>query len=250
MRPPAMPRRSVAMVLLLLASPSPDLPLLGAAHFAILGGVVALGALLAVAQHAWAHGSRGLSVGVGLVLLADTAAWYAYQIWIQQPIFPRNLPLELCDFTLFLTIAVLLWRSALLFDLVYYWALAGTSMALLTPDLWEQFPSLATCQFFFAHGLVVAAVLYLVWSGEMRPRPGSVRQAMIGVNVCAVFDGAFNATFHTNYMYLAQKPQNASLLSVLGRWPWYIAGAELVALALFLLLYLPFRRGRNARAVQ
>lgn len=235
------------MILFAAANSPADLPLLGAAHVALLGSVVALGALLALVQRAWARGARTLCIGLSVVLLADTAAWYAYQLWLRQPIFPQNLPLELCDITLFLTIAVLLWRSAFLFDLVYYWALAGTSMALLTPDLWEQFPSLATCQFFFVHGIVVAAVLYLVWSGQMRPRPGSVRRAMIGINLCAAGDGIFNAFFHTNYMYLSQKPGNASLLSLLGPWPWYIAGAELVALALFLLLYLPFRRSNAQR---
>ena len=236
------------MTLMLAANPAADLPLLGAAHFAILGSVLVVGALLALVQRTWARNSKALHIAVGLVLLADTAAWYGYQVSLSQPIFPGNLPLELCDITLLLTIAVLLWRSALLFDLIYYWALGGTSMALLTPDLWEQFPSLDTCQFFFAHGLVVASVLYLVWSGQMRPRPGSVRRAMIGVNVCAAFDGAFNAIFHTNYMYLAQKPESASLLSVLGPWPWYIAAAELVALFLFELLYLPFRRGNTKLA--
>ena len=242
MRLPATWGGRCRMDLVMASNPPANLPLLGAAHVAILGGVVAAGALLAFLQRTWARGFKGLRMGVGAALLADTAAWYGYQIALRQPIFPQNLPLELCDITLLLTIAVLFWRSALLFDLVYYWALAGTSMALLTPDLWEQFPSLATCQFFFAHGLVVAAVLYLVWSGEMRPRPGSVGRAMIGVNVCAACDGAFDAIFHTNYMYLARKPENASLLSILGPWPWYLAATEIVALALFVLLYLPFRR--------
>ena len=247
MRQPAHPGEPRVMGLLLVANPSAGLPLWGAAHLAILGGVVAVGALLAVLQRTWARGSQLLRVGVGLLLLADTLAWYSYEIWIHQPIFPQNLPLELCDITLFLTIAVLLWQSSLLFDLIYYWALAGTSMALLTPDLWEHFPSLATCQFFFAHGMVVASVLYLVWSGRMRPRPGSVPRAMIGVNICAIFDGAFDAIFHTNYMYLSQKPLNASLLSLLGPWPWYLAATEIVALALFLLLYLPFWRRSTRR---
>ena len=118
-------------------------------------------------------------------------------------------------------------------------------MALLTPNLWEQFPSFATVQFFAAHGLVVTAVLYLVWSRQARPRRGSVGRAMLAVNCFAAFDGAFDAIFKTNYMYLRAKPENMSLLSFLGPWPWYIVSSEAVALGLFLLLYLPFRRGRR-----
>jgi uncharacterized membrane protein YwaF len=46
-------------------------------------------------------------------------------------------------------------------DLVYYWVLAGSSMELHTPNLWEPFPSFGTVQFFISHGLTVAGVLYL-----------------------------------------------------------------------------------------
>jgi hypothetical protein len=78
--------------------------------------------------------------------------------------FPDSLPLELCDATLCLTVISAFKLDATAFDLAHYGALAGTSMAVLTPDLWEPFPSFSTVQFFVAHGLVLVAVLYLVWS--------------------------------------------------------------------------------------
>ena len=65
---------------------------------------------------------------------------------------------------------------------------------------------------------------------------------MLVLNVLAVFIGAFDYFYKTDYMYLRAKPRNASLLDLLGPWPWYIVATEFVALLLFMLLYLPFRR--------
>ena len=219
--------------------------LLGLSHLAILAAVVLLAALLAAAQRLLWPGHKFLRVGLGCVILLDTFWWYGYLAWHGQIAFPGQLPLDLCDVTLFLTVIALLTPVPAVFDLAYYYALAGTSMALLTPDLWEQFPSLATVQFFIAHGLVVAAVLYLAWSRLARPRKGSVARAMLAVNILAAFDGVFNWIFKTNFMYLRAKPANASLLDLLGPWPWYIVVTEGVAFVLFLLLYLPFRQAKR-----
>jgi hypothetical integral membrane protein (TIGR02206 family) len=220
--------------------------LFGAAHLSILAAVLLLPAVLAFQQRRVLHGARWIRILFGSVMLADAIAWYTFLVVIGQPIFPAKLPLELCDVSYFLIAIVLVAGVPALFDVAYYWALAGTTMALLTPNLLGYFPSISTVQFFIWHGLTVSAVLYLVWSGEFRPRRGSVLRAMIALNLLAVFDGAFDAVFKTDYMYLGSKPQNVSLLSYMGPWPWYVLSAEPLALALFLLLYWPFWRHRQA----
>lgn len=179
---------------------------------------------------------------MAVALLVNAVVWYAYlgvRGWLS---FPDGLPLELCDATLCVTVIASFTLNPTAFDLAYYGALAGTSMAVLTPDLWEHFPSFSTVQFFIAHGLVIVAVLFLIWSGESRPRPGSIWRAMFGLNIFAAITGVFDYFFGTNYMYLRSKPQNASLLDYFGAWPWYIAVTEAVALGLFTLLYLPYGR--------
>ncbi len=204
-----------------------------------------LPAALALLQRRVPRGKEWFRIGFAIVLLADAVAWYSYLAVIGQRLFPGQLPLQLCDLTYFFIAIVLLARNGALFDVAYYWSLAGSTMALLTPNLIGHFPSLSTVQFFIWHGLAVSATLYLVWSGQMRPRRTSVLRAMIAVNLLALFDGFFDAVFKTDYMYLGSKPQSVSLLSYMGPWPWYVLAAEPVALALFLLLYWPFwRRNR------
>ncbi len=55
---------------------------------------------------------------------------------------------------------------------------------------------------------------------------------------CLLFDG--------NYMYLRHTPPGGSLLDLMGPWPWYIASAAALALALFWLLDRPFDGRRRA----
>ena len=216
--------------------------LFGITHLAILCAVVLVAAVLAAAQRKLAPGGKAIRLGLAWVILLETIGWDTYLAVHGQLRFPGQLPVELCDMTLYLTVIALFTLNAAVFDLAYYGALAATSMALLTPNLLAPFPSLVDAQYFAGHGLPVMAILYLVWSRQARPRPGSVTRAMIGVNVWAAFDGALDWIFKTNYMYLRVKPVNVSLLDVMGPWPWYILAGECVALGLFLLLYLPYRR--------
>ncbi|MGA2571492.1 MAG: TIGR02206 family membrane protein [Terracidiphilus sp.] len=215
--------------------------LFGAVHIAILGATVLLAAVLAALQRRLTPGSRGLRLSFAAILILETAYWDIYQVRHGLLVFPTHLPLEFCDFTMYLSIVTLITLRPQVFDLAYYGAMAGSAMALLTPDLSERFPSVPTVQFFVGHGLAVATALYVVWSGLGRPRKGSVVRAMLGVNVLAALDGTLDWAFRSNYMYLRTKPGSTTLLDVLGPWPWYILAAEGVALVLFLLLYLPFR---------
>jgi uncharacterized membrane protein YwaF len=69
---------------------------------------------------------------------------------------------------------------------------------------------------------------------------------MIFVNIYAAFIGGFDYFFKTNYMFLCSKPLPVTLLTYLGPWPWYILACEGVALVLFALLYLPYRKAATA----
>jgi len=216
--------------------------LFGSTHLFILGAVPVPAAVLAMIQRSLPSGSRGIRIGLATVILLDAILYYGYLFARGQLTFPDHLPLELCDASLCLVIIALLTLNRAVYDLAYYGALAGATMALLTPNLWEPFPSFSTIQFFVDHGLIVTGALYLVWSKLLRPRPGSIARAMLAVNIFAALVGTFDYLFKTDYMYLCAKPPNTSLLDLLGPWPWYIVTAELLACGVFLLLYLPFWR--------
>jgi hypothetical integral membrane protein (TIGR02206 family) len=221
--------------------PAP-LHLFGLVHLLILAAVPLLAAFLVVVQRRFELDSRWLRYSLAPILFLCEFSYYGCTASQGQPIFPDHLPLELCDLSMWLVLVALLTLKPAVFDLAYYYTLAGASMSLLTPDMPRSYPALLAVQFFAEHGLLMIAILYLVWSGQARPRPWSVVRAMLALNVYAVFVGTFDFFFKTDYMFLRARPQTVSALDLLGPWPWYILTEEGVAVVFFLLLYLPFRQ--------
>jgi hypothetical integral membrane protein (TIGR02206 family) len=220
--------------------------LFGPAHLGILAAVPGLAFVLARAARANAQRAAWIAGILGVLLAINEAIWYVFVIRTEGWRFPEGMPFDLCDISVWLTAAAAIARRPLPFELAWFWGVAGASMAVITPDLWEQFPSYPTVAFFIGHGGLVTVLLYLVWARMLRPRPGSMWRALIWANLYAVAMGIFNAVFKTNYMYLCRKPASASVLDYFGPWPWYIFAGEALAIAMFYLLWLPFRGGARA----
>lgn len=218
----------------------PGLRMFGFAHLAIVCTVPAVAALLALA-HRNHSGCKFIRFFLAFLTAVASISQYLYFGATGAQMFPDHVPLELCDASLWLVIASLLTLKPAIFDIGYYWAIAGATQSLFTPNLVNPTPFLSVW-FFLDHGLIVCATLYLIWSGQARPRRGSIARSLIAANIYALIVGTFDFVFKTNYMFLRSKPPTPSLLDYLGPWPWYIPVAEVVALGLFLLLYLPFRQ--------
>ncbi|HET8550535.1 MAG TPA: TIGR02206 family membrane protein [Bryobacteraceae bacterium] len=224
--------------------------LLGPAHLAIIATVVVLAMVLAGIARRRPARARLLRLLVGHGLAVNELIWYVFRYSTEGFRFPEGLPLQLCDITLWMTVAACLTLSRAATELTYFAGLAGAAMAIITPDLWAPLLSYPTMYFFLAHGGVVAGALLLVAGRLVALRPGSVWRAFALVNLYAAVIGIFNALFGTNYLYLCRKPEGASLLDFFGPWPVYILGGEVLALALFAILWIPLRSAApQARAV-
>jgi hypothetical integral membrane protein (TIGR02206 family) len=177
----------------------------------------------------------------GLVLLAYVIVFYTQQGLLHALSWEYSLPLDLCNLSLAACIISLFWKNKLAAEIAYFWGLGGGLQALATPDLGLGFPSWDFFLFFWGHGATLLAIVFLIACRNFRPRRGSVARMMIALNLYALAVGAINAIGGWNYGYLCRKPYMPSLLDFLGPWPWYLLSLEIIALASFFILDIPWR---------
>ena len=177
---------------------------------------------------------------LALVILVNECGWWVWLAGQHTWSASYALPLQLCDVVAFVAAGALWFRQPLLVELTYFWGLAGTANALISPDLPDHFPSYLFLQYFIAHAAIVAAALFLVIGLRIAPRRGAVLRVLVLTLTLAAVDAGANVVTGGNYMYLRHTPGVASLLDLMGPWPWYIGAAAGLAVVLFFCLDLPF----------
>ena len=226
-----------------------DSVFLATEHVAALGITALLCILLPAAARArpgpW---TRVVSRALALFLVAWFLAYHLVVALQGSYELDFDLPLHLTDAATMVA-AVALWTlRPLPFELTYFWGLTASLQATLTPGLGtdDRFPSFFYWQYFVTHSGVVLAAVFLAFGLGLTARPGAVPRVFLATAAWAAVAATGNALTGGNYMFLSERPDTASLLDYMGPWPWYILGGGLLALAMFAVLDLPFRRRRAA----
>jgi hypothetical integral membrane protein (TIGR02206 family) len=193
-------------------------------HFALIGLFAAGAAAIVV----WSRRRRAAArqqrarKSFAIAILAFAVPMQALQFTPAEWDLGTSLPIQLSDLS-WMTATWALWTLhpwATAFT--YYWGLSITTQAIITPSLGQNFPDPRFFGFWGMHFLIVWAAIYLTWGIGVRPNWCSYRVTVVATVVWALAVYTFNVVADTNYGYLNHKPSSASLLSVLGPWPWYV----------------------------
>jgi hypothetical integral membrane protein (TIGR02206 family) len=222
---------------------APPFVLFGTAHLVVIGLTVGLPVLFwATARGEGREGYRiGIRYTIAVLLAVD---WIAYEVerYMDGQFTPAGaLPMQLCDWAMFAVIAALLTRRRHVYEVAYFWGMAGTLQAILTPNLPEGFPSLHFVSFFTAHCGIVIGILYLTAVEGLRPHAWSIAWAMLWSEIYFGAALLVNGWTGANYGFLTHRPKGKSLLDYLSdNHGVYLLELNLMAVGFYLVLYAPF----------
>jgi hypothetical integral membrane protein (TIGR02206 family) len=220
--------------------------LFGHTHRLLLAAILCTAAAVAIlCRREWLP-RRATRLAIGWTVAANELVWWVYR-YSREGVHTVNLPLQLCDLTVWLAVVACLTVAPMVVEFAYFAGLAGAGVALLTPNVAAPWPQYPAVYFFIAHGGIVVAAGVLAFGGGFRFRPGAVWRAFGWLAAYTAAVAAFNAACGANYMFLCRKPERASAFDLLGPWPWYAVAGAAIALGLFWLLWLPVRPGRGER---
>jgi hypothetical integral membrane protein (TIGR02206 family) len=214
---------------------------LGIAHFVALFGIVLLNFYL-LRYKAKSDSDRAkIRWTMAIVLWVNELGWHIWNASVGQWNVQTMLPLHVCSVLVWLGGVMLVTKNYTIYEFAYFMGIGGALQALLTPDLGIYgFPHYRFYQTFISHGLIVTSAVYMTVVEGFRPTWKSFGRIFVGMNIYLVFVFFINQAIGSNYMFVAHKPETASLLDALPAWPWYILWLEAIGLLTCLLLYIPF----------
>ena len=228
----------------------PEFQFLGTPHVVAMILTVALPMLLAwiIRRTDSERVTRGILWSIGGIMVVNELLDQAFHIATLRPqaYLEDFLPLHLCDISVILVIVLLFTRRFGVYEVVFFWGVAGASNSVITPDLEIGFPSVDFTVYFISHSGIIIGVLLATWGLKMRPTFRSVVKAFLFANLFAIPLIGVNLLVGSNYMFLCEAPVGTTPFFFLP-WPWYMLFLEPFAFLLFLLLYSPFWLGDRFR---
>jgi hypothetical integral membrane protein (TIGR02206 family) len=200
---------------------------------------------------------------MSVVLWVNELAYQLYWFLVGGWSAATALMLQMCGLSILLLPVMLFSENPrirqLLFDLLYFWGIGGALQALIAPDIGSSgFPAYRYFSFFISHGLIIASTVVMAMAGGLRITIRSFLRALVVTNLLLVPAYGIDQLLRLippydpgNYFVLGYPPPTGSIVDlfaeIFGPSPRYVVGLELMGLAVFGILYLPWPIARLAR---
>lgn len=190
---------------------------------------------------------RYFRYALAFVLIISEMAYYWRLVAIPAlcPNPVNNLPIAVCGWVAIFGSFMVVGKSQTLFDICYFWSLAGSVFALITPTVitYTGPTRFRYYQFWAEHLFSFVSVFYMIFVHKMRPTWKSVVKAYMALVALAAVAYWANQLIGNgaNYLFMARPEDTPSILDILP--PNFFLRLVIMALAittLFAVAYLPW----------
>jgi hypothetical integral membrane protein (TIGR02206 family) len=220
-----------------------------ALHWVTIAAIAIAIVALVLAARRGSRLARGLATGLGA---GYVLAWIGVHGWRNLP--PQfdpylTLPLQMCHLAALAGGLYFAAGWAWLRPLLYFWGLALTTQACITPTLTEGPAEPQFWFFWLTHGIIVAAAAYAIVVDGYRPTWRDYGIACVAGAAYVAVAVAVNLAFGANYGFLGNmQPELPTIVDFLGPWPERIAVMMLIVAAAMAVLMLPWTLARRVSA--
>lgn len=153
-----------------------------------------------------------------------------------------DLPLHLCRLASLVMPVFFILKNEVWLRRMYFIILAGCLQAVITPELTYYHPHYSFWIYWIMHAVLIWLPIYVVLVLNVVPAWIDLKEAYVATILYMLATLLINFALSSNYFYTRHKPPSASLLDVMGPWPWYMLTGAIIALVLFMIFYIPFYR--------
>lgn len=214
------------------------------AHLGMLLLVAASVAVLCIVGAVRSRGdgdARRMGAKLGYVLLLFWIIYNTYYLAPSQFSWSVSLPLHVCDLIGLFAALAMITANKQMRALLYFTSISLTTQALITPAGVQDPASLRFWLYWTMHGGILAAAFFDLLVCAYRP---SLRDLLFVIMCTVVYVGLMfpiNVWFGWNYGYIgAAKPDQSTLIDILGPWPARVLVITALAIAMETLMLLPW----------
>lgn len=186
---------------------------------------------------------RVLMVTIGtFILVLEVLQQFYYShlgIWTIE----KSIPIHLCGISVIIAGIMMIKPDQNGFEFLALIGSPGALHALLTPQLNHGYDIFLVYKYYIGHSAIILIPLFLAIVQGYRIRRSSWLRVLLMCQFLILFIGTANYLLNSNYMYLSERPLVDNPM-IIGEWPWYIIGFEILGLVHILIFYFGYRRMR------
>ena len=185
-----------------------------------------------------------LTMAFIMIICEMSYFWRLTNVASLNPTPVDHLPITLCGWAMIFSSYLVVTKNQTLFDIAYFWVLAGSIFALITPTV------ITYCgptrfryyQFWVEHTFGFISIFYMIFVHGMRPNVKSVIKSLSGLIILATIAIGVNAMIPgANYLYVAGPETTKSILDFLPKnYAVRLTLMFFIVCAMFFLCYLPW----------